>query len=141
MERAKRDLSVSVLLLWKKFSTRKQVQLNLNLLMDVYHQRRRASCRLVLPTCCPYHLSLIHGILFQCKGYLVPHLVPKSIECCHNSNLCNKHLSPMYKTRTTTPDPDSSFGLGENVHYLALLVSVTACLIILIIMVTYVYIQ
>lgn len=77
----------------------------------------------------------------QCKGYLVPHLVPKSIECCHNSNLCNKHLSPMYKTRTTTPDPDSSFGLGENVHYLALLVSVTACLIILIIMVTYVYIH
>ena len=47
----------------------------------------------------------------------------------------------MYEIQSTTPHPDATFGLGENVHYLALVVSVTACLIILIVMVTYVYIQ
>lgn len=47
----------------------------------------------------------------------------------------------MYEIRSTTPDPNSGFGSEENMHYLALLVSVTASLIILIVLVTYVYIQ
>jgi len=71
----------------------------------------------------------------------VPHYVPKSIACCHQSDFCNRLLSPMYEIRSTTPDPNSGFGSEENMHYLALLVSVTASLIILIVLVTYVYIQ
>ena len=79
--------------------------------------------------------------IVQCKGHLVPHLVPKSIACCHNADLCNKLLSPMYEIRSTTPNPNGGFGSEGNIHYLALLISVVACLIILIVMVTYAYIQ
>jgi len=48
----------------------------------------------------------------------------------------------MYEIQSTTPDPNLiGFGSDHNIHYLALLVSVTASLIILIIMVTYAYIR
>lgn len=79
--------------------------------------------------------------LKQCKGHLVPHLVPKSIACCHQTDLCNRWLSPMYEIRSTTPDPNSGFGSDQNLHYLALLVSVTLSLIILIVFVTCVYMR
>jgi len=80
--------------------------------------------------------------LMQCKGHLVPHLLPKSIACCHNTDQCNKLLSPMYEIQSTTPDPNLiGFGSNQNLHYLALLVSVTASLIIFIIMVTYAYVR
>lgn len=79
--------------------------------------------------------------LMQCKGHLVPHLVPKSIQCCHESDHCNRLLSPMYEIRSTTPDPNSGFGSDQNVHYLALLVSGTASVIILFVMVVCVYVH
>lgn len=47
----------------------------------------------------------------------------------------------MYEIRSTTPDPNSGFGSDENIHYLALLVSVTASVIILFVMVIFVYLQ
>lgn len=47
----------------------------------------------------------------------------------------------MYEIRSTTPDPNSGFGSDQNLHYLALLVSVTLSLIILIVFVTCVYMR
>lgn len=47
----------------------------------------------------------------------------------------------MYEIRSTTPDPNSGFGSDQNVHYLALLVSGTASVIILFVMVVCVYVQ
>lgn len=72
---------------------------------------------------------------------MVPHLVPKSIACCHQADLCNRWLTPMYEIRSTTPNPNSGFGSEENIHYLAFLVSVTFSVIILIVMVTWFYIR
>jgi bone morphogenetic protein receptor type-1B len=86
-------------------------------------------------------LTVFSWIWLQCKGHLVPHLVPKSIQCCYQSDHCNRLLSPMYEIRSTTPDPNSGLGSDENVHYLALLVSVTASVIILFVMVVCVYLQ
>ncbi|RZF49102.1 hypothetical protein LSTR_LSTR008388 [Laodelphax striatellus] len=61
--------------------------------------------------------------LMQCKGYLVPHQVGKSIECCSSSNLCNKSLKPMYQPRSTVPPPPS-YMLEEAIPYIVL-ISVT----------------
>ena len=47
----------------------------------------------------------------------------------------------MYEIRSTTPDLNSGLEFDENVHYLALLVSVTASVIILFVMVVCVYLQ
>lgn len=77
----------------------------------------------------------------QCKGHLVPHLVPKTISCCHHTDLCNQHLQPMYEIRSTTPDPNTGFLSDQNVHYLVLLVSITMSLIGLIVLVTFVYLR
>lgn len=46
----------------------------------------------------------------------------------------------MYEIRSTTPDPNTGFG-SDQVHYLALLVSVTASVVILFVMVVCVYLQ
>jgi bone morphogenetic protein receptor type-1B len=34
--------------------------------------------------------------LLQCKGNLVPHLIPQSIECCKDRDFCNELLEPTY---------------------------------------------
>ncbi|XP_046458877.1 bone morphogenetic protein receptor type-1B-like [Daphnia pulex] len=47
----------------------------------------------------------------------------------------------MYEIRSTIPDPNSGLGSDENVHYLALLVSVAASVIILFVMVVCVYLH
>ncbi len=46
------------------------------------------------------------GSLLQCKGHLVPHEVPKSIECC-KTELCNYGLNPNY----FNIPPNNEFGI------------------------------
>jgi len=82
--------------------------------------------------------------LMQCKGHLVPHFDPRNILCCSSSALCNKDLSPSYPS---APPPSLSvLGGGEgvldpSVYHVALLVSLTICLVILILLVTFCYLR
>lgn len=48
--------------------------------------------------------------LFQCKGSLSPHLHPKKIECCMDSNLCNRRLRPQLEEDADAGD----VGVGGN---------------------------
>merc|ERR1719356_892112 len=75
--------------------------------------------------------------LMQCKGHLVPHFEPRSIACCADYDMCNKDLSPMYEpTVEPTVDP-----LDPSVYHVALLVSLTICLVIFILLVTLAYLR
>lgn len=69
----------------------------------------------------------------------MPHFKGKSIECCDNEDLCNRELSPSYPIRTTTPSPATIY--DESVHYIALIVSLTICLTVFLVIVTFVYIR
>ena len=84
--------------------------------------------------------------LMQCRGSLVPHLNPTNISCCWDSDLCNQDLLPMYNP--LPPDSEfengSGFKNGTTLNHatsMALLVSLTACLVILIIFVAFVYLR
>ena len=76
----------------------------------------------------------------QCKGHLVPHFEPRNIACCSDYDLCNKDLAPMYQ-----PSEDSADSMGDpldpSVYYVALLVSLTICLVIFILLVTFAYLR
>ncbi|CAG0912791.1 unnamed protein product [Notodromas monacha] len=41
--------------------------------------------------------------LMQCRGNLVPHLVPQSIECCKSGDMCNQFLTPAYDASDDMP--------------------------------------
>merc|ERR1711936_1108472 len=75
--------------------------------------------------------------LLQCKGHLVPHFQPRSIACCSDGDLCNKDLAPIYEARPeaapATMDP--------SVYHVALLVSLTICLVVFILLVTFAYLR
>ncbi|XP_023231399.1 bone morphogenetic protein receptor type-1B-like isoform X2 [Centruroides sculpturatus] len=80
----------------------------------------------------------------QCKGHLVPHQVPQSIECCSNADFCNRYLKPVYVSRPTIVTPDYGGELmsyEDNVHQMALLISTTVCIILLVVLITYAYIR
>merc|ERR1712158_308684 len=76
--------------------------------------------------------------LMQCKGHLVPHFQPRTIACCAEEDLCNKELTPLYEPTVeeldTVTDP-----LDPSVYHVALLVSLTICLVIFI--VTFAYLR
>lgn len=76
----------------------------------------------------------------QCKGHLVPHFQPRTIECCSDRDLCNQALVPMY---TPTPDIEDTVmdTLDPSVYHVALLVSLTICLVIFILLVTFAYLR
>merc|ERR1719266_171688 len=78
--------------------------------------------------------------LMQCKGHLVPHFQPRTIACCAERALCNQDLAPMYQ-----PTRDSAAGAGDqldpSVYHVALLVSLTVCLVIFILLVTFAYLR
>ena len=76
----------------------------------------------------------------QCKGHLVPHFQPRTIECCSDRDLCNQELVPMY---TPTPDIEDTVmdTLDPSVYHVALLVSLTICLVIFILLVTFAYLR
>ncbi|KAL3876036.1 hypothetical protein ACJMK2_033923 [Sinanodonta woodiana] len=80
-----------------------------------------------------------------CHGGLVPHTNPKGIECCDDEPFCNQGVEPDYTERSTTgaPDylPEHYNGGYESMTQIALLVSLTVCLIILIITATFVYLR
>lgn len=80
----------------------------------------------------------------QCQGHLVPHRVPTSIECCNSGDECNKDLEPIYVERSTTQNPGGvpeQYTKFENLTQIALLVSVTVCLIILVVAATFFYLR
>ena len=76
----------------------------------------------------------------QCKGHLVPHFEPRTIACCSDRDLCNQDLVPMY---TPTPDIEdlAMDTLDPSVYHVALLVSLTICLVIFILLVTFIYLR
>ena len=78
--------------------------------------------------------------LMQCKGHLVPHFQPRTIACCADQDLCNKELTPLYEPTPdeldTVPEP-----LDPSVYHVALLVSLTICLVIFILLVTFAYLR
>merc|ERR1712088_1001506 len=75
--------------------------------------------------------------LLQCKGHLVPHFQPRSIACCSDADLCNKELAPIYQARPETAPAT----LDPSVYHVALLVSLTICLVIFILLVTFAYLR
>ncbi|KAL8584924.1 hypothetical protein ACOMHN_043561 [Nucella lapillus] len=80
--------------------------------------------------------------LMQCQGNYVPHRTPKAIECCSSGDRCNEFLEPVYVERSTTLAPEQEMPKKyENVTQIALLISVTVCLIILIVASTFVYLR
>ena len=76
----------------------------------------------------------------QCKGHLVPHFEPRNIACCSDQDLCNKDLVPVYQ-----PSTDHETGVSDQLHpsvyHIALLVSLTTCLVIFILLVTFAYLR
>nr|CAD7431591.1 unnamed protein product [Timema monikensis] len=62
-----------------------------------------------------------------CKGHLVPHLTGRSIQCCNNTDLCNKFLTPRITFRST-PAPD--IVIYDDIPFIALILSLTICLIV-----------
>jgi len=80
--------------------------------------------------------------LMQCKGHLVPHFDPRNILCCSSSSLCNKELSPTYEPRHEAVEVMPVGGpLDPSVYHVALLVSLTICLVIFILLVTFAYLR
>ncbi|XP_046990515.1 bone morphogenetic protein receptor type-1B [Schistocerca americana] len=79
------------------------------------------------------------GVLMQCKGNLVPHKIARSILCCNDTDYCNKNLEPKIENRVTTPKP--GFGYDESIPYIALIVSITICLIIFLVIIACVYLR
>ena len=78
--------------------------------------------------------------LMQCKGHLVPHFEPRTIACCSDRDLCNQDLVPMYTPTPDTEDPAMDT-LDPSVYHVALLVSLTICLVIFILLVTFIYLR
>jgi len=78
--------------------------------------------------------------LMQCKGHLVPHFFPRSISCCNDYDLCNKDLVPVYAS-SREGDGDDGDALDPSVYHVALLVSLTICLVVFIILVTLAYLR
>lgn len=78
--------------------------------------------------------------LMQCKGHLLPHFTPRSIACCNDYDLCNKDLAPLYEVRDseTTEGIDA---LDPSVYHVALLISLTICLVAFILLVTFAYLR
>ncbi|XP_069125157.1 bone morphogenetic protein receptor type-1B-like [Argopecten irradians] len=76
----------------------------------------------------------------QCKGNLVPHEVPKVVECCDSHDLCNLDLNITYM-ENVLPEEEGVNMKGTDITHLALLISVSVCLIIFIITITTLYIR
>ena len=81
--------------------------------------------------------------------FFIPNLVPsifsflstyRSISCCRDYDLCNKELTPVYAATPETGEEGGS-ALDASVYHVALLVSLTVCLVIFILLVTFAYLR
>lgn len=75
----------------------------------------------------------------QCEGNMVPHAIRKAIKCCNYTDYCNRYLTPELQVRNTTPPPGMSY--DDSIHYIALIISVTVCLIAFLVIVAYYYLR
>jgi len=75
--------------------------------------------------------------LMQCRSS--NHPGGKAILCCDYMDMCNKALTPQYKPVTTTPPPGMSY--DDSIHYIALIISITVCLIAFLVIVAYYYLR
>lgn len=83
-------------------------------------------------------LSGDEGGLMQCRSSL-SHPRGKAILCCDYMDLCNRVLKPPLETRTSTPPPGLSY--DDSIHYIALIISVTVCLVAFLVIVAYYYLR
>jgi len=82
------------------------------------------------------------GGLLQCKGHLVPHFDPRNIACCASHDLCNKELAPQYEATVDSSTAAAGPELVDpSVYHVALLVSLTVCLVVFILLVTFAYLR
>ncbi|KAL1497483.1 hypothetical protein ABEB36_008441 [Hypothenemus hampei] len=79
------------------------------------------------------------GTLMQCKGNLVPHKNSKSIQCCNDTDLCNRDLQPMYTPKLTTDIP--SFDVKNSLQFTVLLASITFTVSVLLLGLAFLYIR
>ncbi|KAI5711635.1 hypothetical protein M8J75_001959 [Diaphorina citri] len=76
------------------------------------------------------------GGFFLCKT----NLYGKSIQCCNFTDMCNQELRPTYRPHTTlAPPPLVSW--DDSVHYFALVISLTVCLVVFLVVISYVYLR
>lgn len=66
-------------------------------------------------------------------------LMGKSIICCNFTDMCNQQLRPTYRPRTTPAPVHDPW--DDSVHYLALIISLTVCLTVFLLLITYVYLR
>ncbi|XP_070545371.1 bone morphogenetic protein receptor type-1B-like [Ptychodera flava] len=80
----------------------------------------------------------------QCKS--LNHNIPSAIMCCdiRDGNYCNFALIPTLPPVVTTEQPGGSLQpdyLSESINQIALLISITVCIIVLIITVSFIYLR
>ncbi|XP_019865442.1 bone morphogenetic protein receptor type-1B isoform X3 [Aethina tumida] len=76
--------------------------------------------------------------LMQCKGHLVPHEQSKTIQCCDDSDLCNRNLKPILLHKPTTNTPDFH---DDSLPVVVLLTSVTLCISIILVIAALLYLK
>ncbi|XP_061182105.1 bone morphogenetic protein receptor type-1B-like [Saccostrea echinata] len=80
--------------------------------------------------------------ILQCKGHLVPHRIPRTVECCNDEDYCNEYLDPFYVEHNNT---QKGVPVGQddmiNLTHLALIVSITCCFLIFVLIVSLLYLR
>ena len=82
--------------------------------------------------------------LLQCKGHLVPHINPTSIECCYDSDLCNSRLRPMYEPTSTAAEEGEDYSISAALDHntlIAFIIAFTVCFVLLIVFITFLYLK
>ena len=65
----------------------------------------------------------------------------RSIACCVEEDLCNKYLSPVYEHTREEEEGEGVDLVDPSVYHLALLVSLTICLVLFILLLTFAYLR
>jgi len=80
--------------------------------------------------------------LMQCKGHLVPHLSPRTVECCNDEDYCNDYLDPLYVEHNRTRDNGHAVDDEMiNATQLVLILSISLCFIIFVLVVSVLYLK
>ncbi len=72
--------------------------------------------------------------------YLYYVIIIRSIACCAEEDLCNKELAPVYEPTREEEGEGAEF-VDPSVYHLALLVSLTVCLVLFILLLTFAYLR